>query len=696
MESHFRQRLGLECGHPMASRMATALAVSVVFLATAALVRSQQAVFRSGVQYVAVDVVVTDKSDKPVTDLKKDEFEIIENGKTQRIADFQFISVPAVTRTVETTITKAEPEPDVATNIAPKPDSRLFVMVIDDLHLIEQNIVEIKRVLLDTVNQFSPDDEVALVFVSHSNMGVNFTTNRGRILDTISRVRGAFGFGLDSLAHSIDGQATMDNARTARYAATGPSRFRLDYARSVAFTLENVAKSLAGSGHARRAIFFFSGGTTLEPFGGYSQPDLILQDDFKKVFDDARRADVPIYAIDPRGNVTPDDAVRGDAIVSEGIRSEVRRNLNIQHNNLAAIAVNTGGRAVFGAADTSRVVKEMIQENGSYYLLGYYPEPLVADGKFHDLTVKVSRPGTIVRARKGYVASSNERASASTASVLDTAMSSGVNVSGLPIRVFAAPIAAAAKGMTAAVTVEVAYPAPLDGSRRIDDSIELSLVALDPDAKVKVKATRPMKFSGAVPSSGVITFLIDDVIELPAQPLTLRVGVASQALGKAGTSQVAIDVPNVSDGKLHMSGVAIGFDGPAREGAMNGALIARLIPFQPTTTRVFGSGDTLRLFARMFYKGKGEPAVTVTVTREVPGPEGPRLQPESPGLQPKGPGLQVTPAVKVQAVDGGRMEAVFDTTLPLKSLVPGRYHLAVGARLPNGQAVSRDVRFEVK
>ena len=653
----------------------------MVFLATAALVRSQQAVFRSGVQYVAVDVVVTDKGDKPVTDLKKDEFEITENGKTQTIADFQFISVPAVTRTVATT-TRADAEPDVATNIAPKPDSRLFVMVIDDLHLIEQNIVAIKRVLIDTVNQFSPDDEVAMVFVSHSDMGVNFTTNRGRILDTIDHVRGAFGFGLDSLAHSIDGQATMDNALTAKSAATGPSKFRLDYARSVAFTLENVAKSLAGSGHARRAIFFFSGGTTLEPFGGYSQPDLILQDDFKKVFDDARRADVPIYAIDPRGNITPDDAVRGDPLLTEQLSAEVRRNLNIQHNNLAALAVNTGGRAVFGAAETSRIVTEMVRENGSYYLLGYYPEPLVADGKFHDLTVKVSRPGTIVRARKGYVAPSKERASASTASVLDTAMSSGVNVSGLPIRVFAAPIAAAAKGMTTAVTVEVTYPAPLDGSARIDDSIELSLIALDPDAKVKLKAARPMKFSGAVPTSGVITFLIDDVIELPAQPLTLRVGVASQSLGKAGTSQVAIDVPKVSDGKLQMSGVAIGFDGPAREGAMNASLIAQLLPFQPTTTREFRSSDTLKLFARLFWKGRGQPAVTLRVTPAAPGTES--------------AALQVTPEVKPQAADGGRMEAVLDTTLPLKSLSPGRYHLAVDARLPNGQSAGRVVLFGVK
>jgi VWFA-related protein len=654
----------------------TALVLGFTGLVCAGLA-AQQAMFRSGVQYVAVDVVVTDKNDKPILDLKKKDFSITENGKPQKVDDFQFVSVPVVTRTVAPTDVAKEPEPDVVTNIAPKPDSRLFVMLIDDLHLIEQNIVEIKRVLTDTLNAFSPDDEVAMVFVSHSDMGVNFTRNRAKLANTIDRVRGALGFGLDSLAHAPNGAGTA-GATDQLYSSTSPSRFRGAYAKAAAETLRNVARSLAGSGHSRRAIFFFTGGTTLDAWDiGSSSYDSDLADELKAMIAEAARADVPVYAIDPRGDITPDDAVRGNVLVSERLRSEVRHNITIQHNNLAEIAINTGGRAVFGAADMKRMVEEIVQENGSFYLLGYYPEPLVSDGKFHDLKVTVSRPGAIVRARKGYVAPSTTRSTESTASVLNTAMAAGVNVSGLPIRVFATPIAATPKGMTTAVTVEVTYPAPLDGSRRIDDNIELSLIALDPDAKVKSKATRPMKFSGNAPPTGDITFLIDDTIELPSQQLVLRVGVASQALGKAGTSQVALDVPKPSDGKLQMSAVAVGFDGPVREGAMNGALIAPLIPFQPTTTRTFASADTLKLFARMFYKGKDDPAVTLTITGT-------------------GAPVTVTPLVKATPADGGRMEAVLDTTLPLKNLAPGRYHLAIDARLPSGQTAGRIVLFEVK
>lgn len=634
----------------------------VAFIQVAA---RSQTVFRSGVQYVAVDVVVTDKDDKPVTDLRRDEFEITEGGKKQTINEFQLVSLPLPDRTVETSAGAAiEAEPDVSTNIPPSPNSRLFVVVIDDLHLIEQDIVRIKSTMRDLVQNFLPDDEVALVFVSFSDKSVNFTRNHSRILAAVDAVRGSLGFGLDSLAQDPTG------AR---------ARYRANYARSSAATLKSVTLSLAGSSHPRRAIFYITAGTTVNIFSPALPPEEFpVRDDTLETFDLARRADVPIYTIDPRGNVAPEEAIRGGIgrIPSDSVRAAIRANLRIQRNNLSEIAINTGGRAIVGASDMKRMMQEVVQENSSFYLLGYYPDPAPTDGKFHDLKVTVSRPGVIVRARKGYVAPSATRSTETTAQVLEKAMSSGVNVSGLPIRVAANPIATGAKGMLTAVTAEVTYPAPLDGSRRIDDNLELNIVALDADAKVKMKASRPMKFSGTAPSSGDITFLIDEALELPSQSLVLRVGVASQALGKAGTSQISLDVPKPGDSKLQMSGVAIGFDGPPRAAVMNASLIAQLLPFQPTTTRTFVPSDTLKLFARLFWKGKDQPTVTITQTG---------------GASP----ISTTPAVTVKPLDG-RNEAELNTVWPLKSSAPGRYHLSVDARLPNGQHTSRVVTFEVK
>jgi hypothetical protein len=330
-------------------------------------------------------------------------------------------------------------------------------------------------------------------------------------------------------------------------------------------------------------------------------------------------------------------------------------------------------------SDLPRAVREIVGENGSYYVLGYYPDPLVADGKFHDLKVHVNRPGTRVRARLGYVAPSLARTTVTMGDALDAAMKSGVNVSGLPIRVFAAPLAAGTKGVATAVTVEVSYPASPDGSRAIDDTIDLGVIAVDADGQIKAQSRREMKFSGTAPASGPLAFVVDDAIDLPSQPLTLRVGVASRALGAAGTSQVLVDVPKLATSRLQISGVVVGLDGAAREPSMNAALLGALVPFQPTLARAFAPDDTLRIFGRIFWKGSDQPGVTLTVT----GAGVSQLQ---------------TAAIISSALANGRREAVFDMRLPLKELnVPsGRYQLVVNGRLQNGQSAERVIMFGVR
>ena len=66
----------------------------------------------------------------------------------------------------------------------------------------------------------------------------------------------------------------------------------------------------------------------------------------------------------------------------------------MQWDRLRELSENTGGRAFVGYPDTLRAVRELVEDNGSYYLLGYYPDPLEHDGKFHDVKVE-SRTGAI-------------------------------------------------------------------------------------------------------------------------------------------------------------------------------------------------------------------------------------------------------------------------------------------------------------
>jgi VWFA-related protein len=638
-----------------------------------------QPLFRASIDSVRVDVVVTDKDDKPVTDLSKAEFAITENGRPQAIMDFQYVSVPVAHRSIDVTQPQP-PEPDVASNMPPTPTSRLFVMVIDDLHLIEHDIVPIKRVMTDFIASLSPDDEVALVFVGRSDLSVNFTQNTGRLLAAIEHVRAALGFGLDALAQSPDGLANSESA-TSGVILTTPSGFRLNYARSALMTLRSVATSLAGSGHSRRAIVYVSGGTTLEAFDKSSPNyDLFFGDELLAAFDTARRADVPIYTLDPRGGVSPEEAVRGGigVIHSSGIRSRIAANIQSQQTYMSQVALNTGGRAFINASDLTRAIHEIVGENGSYYLLGYSPDPVAHDGEYHSFDVKVTRPGVRVRARQGYMASAPGPATTDAKPTLDTAMRAGVNVSGLSLRGFVAPIAATAKGMNAVVTMEVTYPAPVDGSRRIDDTLQMTIVAMDPDAKVKAQASQALHFAGTVPpDQNTVTFLVDDIVALPSQPLTVRLGVASQTLGKAGTVQLPVDVVKPTDSRLQWSGLLIGFTGDEHEAAMRADVIKDLVPFQPTTTRTFSPGDSLRIFGRVFWGAKD---LVVDVTVSIQGSN----------LAPQNMHIAATPGI------AAHREAILDTTVRLTDLASGSYTLRVDARLPNGQTARRDVAFTMR
>lgn len=670
-----------------ASRQMTDMSTArswLVVCSTAALavtLAAQQPVFRAGTDYVRVDVVVTDKNDRPITDLTREDFEIVERDRPQTIEDFEFVSVPVAPRAANVNAPAAPPA-DVASNAPPSATSRLFVVVIDDFHILEQDLVHTKQILTDFINALSPDDEVAVVFAGHSNLSQNFTTDRGLLLKTVNHVRDSLGFGLDALGNSSASVLAQNDPRYIHAMAV-----RAD------FVLKNVAMSLAGSSHFRRAIVYVTAGSIAPTVPAVEATGSPVPDDFddlQEVYALARRADVPIYTIDPRGQVLPDEAVRGGistigvlnqaptatGSTGAGRRALIAANIQRQHDRLAEAAVNTGGRAFTDQSNLARAVNEILADNGSYYLLGYYPSPFAADGKFHTFSVKVKRPGARVRARQGYVASKIGPETGDAKPVLDAAMSAGVNVSAVSLRAFAAPIAISAKGMRTVITVEVTYPIRSDGSRLLDDDLLVNILALDPDARVKATAGRTAHFGGTAPGQGPITVVVNDAIELPSQPLTLRIAVASRALGKAGSVQMAVDVPKVSDNKLQLSGVVLGAAGQFTA-AIEADAIKDLVPFQPTTSRVFAQTDTLRVFTRAFWGSKDAAA---NVTLRLTGPTSP-------------PARTIT--LNGLRTQSGKSEAVLDSPLPLAGLTPGAYQLEVSAKVGRDTA-KRIVPFQVR
>src|SRR5262245_3526589 len=51
----------------------------------------QTPVFRTGINFVRVDVIVTDRSGREVADLKQNDFDVLEDGKPQTVEAFKLV-----------------------------------------------------------------------------------------------------------------------------------------------------------------------------------------------------------------------------------------------------------------------------------------------------------------------------------------------------------------------------------------------------------------------------------------------------------------------------------------------------------------------------------------------------------------------------------------------------------------------------
>ncbi|RPJ80280.1 MAG: VWA domain-containing protein, partial [Acidobacteria bacterium] len=122
-----------------------------------------------------------------------------------------------------------------------------------------------------------------------------------------------------------------------------------------------------------------------------------IQRDLRDVFDAANRNNTAIYALDPRGLAT------NEYDINEGVGMETdRTSLQSTMDTLRVLSAETDGRAIVNRNDLDSGLRQAVKDSSAYYLLGYNSSEAPSDGKFHEIKVKVKRPGVQIRARKGY------------------------------------------------------------------------------------------------------------------------------------------------------------------------------------------------------------------------------------------------------------------------------------------------------
>ena len=344
------------------------------------------ATFRVGTELVQVSVVAQDKQGKPVTDLRREEFQILDNGARQEIglfiAENPTVPEPAV--------------PNVFTNQAP-PGGRggYAVILIDNLLTNFGDIGEagaaiaVDRTLL--VLQSIPMGASVAIYALQKKLRVvcEFTPDR----DLLERQLRTFKLGVDTPTTAIeilgDGSQPGDASQEARAELSRQDMLR----RSVTSSgeLAGIAGHLAAIPGRKNLIWladrFVIDGPALQ-----------------KLSD----ANVAVYPVA----------------------------LNARSDMMDRIAAFTGGIAYSGGntLDIPADIREAMDDGRVSYTLGFYQPGEDCAARIHQLTVQTSRPGVVLRYRASYFSQCAPAQSGNPAAAAVEAATRPVDASAIPIK----------------------------------------------------------------------------------------------------------------------------------------------------------------------------------------------------------------------------------------------------------------------
>ena len=123
---------------------------------------------------------------------------------------------------------------------------------------------------------------------------------------------------------------------------------------------------------------------------------------FHELLDDARRANVAFYPINPRGLEAPPMHADRAGIVSTDQMVRELNAINHRNDTLLTLADNTDGIAIVNTNDFTTGVRRIANDVQAYYILGYYPANSQFDGTIRTIKVRLKSTGKTVRARHQY------------------------------------------------------------------------------------------------------------------------------------------------------------------------------------------------------------------------------------------------------------------------------------------------------
>ena len=656
--------------------------------------------FRVEINYVEVDAIVTDAQGNPVTDLTASDFEVFEDGKLQAVTAFSLVNLP-IERAERPLFASAPIEPDVQTNTSA--EGRIYLIVLDDLHTTFTNTPRVKKALGEFFDRsFGVNDLAAVVYTSgRGSDAQDFTNNRRLLLESVDKFMGR-----KLRSEVLEIADALNRPRDPDLGRPGDplEAERAFNARNTMSAIRKLAEFMGGVRGRRKAMLLVSEGISYNIYDviGNASASIVMQDTADAVAA-ATRANVAIYAVDPRGLSAFDEAVEISATPADDRNFSVTRGLQdalrLSQESLRVLAAETGGFAAVNRNDFGDAFARIVRENSSYYVLGYYSSNERRDGRYRKLEMRVKRPGLQVRSRRGYVEPRGRAPEARgatpgvnplTAAVND-ALGSPIPISGIPLNVFAAAYKGTAPNAVVVLSVE------MNGEQfRFDDRdgifndrVEVTFTSVDASGDVHPGARHSLTMTMRADTVARVRergFRVIAQTELPPGRYQLRMAAAEEGGNLTGSVLYDLEVPDFYKPAFSMSGVSItSMFAALTPTVLPSNPLSDFLPAPPTTAREFLQDDEVALFTEFYENTPGAPPHQLDLSTKMRAEDGRVVFEDS----------EERSSTDLQGSSG---DHGYQVRIPLRGLAPGTYVIRVEGRSRVGSdaGAGRDVLIRIR
>jgi len=431
-----------------------------ITLGTIAPVRAQQQqqpapddVVRITTNLVQIDAVVTDKSGNQIKDLVAGDFEVLQDGKPQKIVSVSYINTEVTERTgLQTAETKRSgekdqpPAPPSRTNSANA--ARILTFVVDDGSCASSyvGLNASRDALVKFINEQMQGNDLVAIYQTRGGSSTlqHYTSDKAHLLRVARKIRWYPPQGICNenngdffeRARPTTFMKPNGDLRSTESDANRQSRGRIE--RNMR---ENQVVGLFGvltyitrglqRVPGRKTVFVLSDSIPLlipdvETRGPAGNPtvtmtvDVANMDAVTRLVDSANRASVVFNTIDVRGVqipgvITAEDSFTnlagpdGNIHATAQTRAMREANNGIRQDGMAQLATQTGGRFYKDMNFLDVPISRALNSEKGYYLIAYQPDGETFKGpKFNKVQIKVRRPDLSVRARSGFMGVTDE------------------------------------------------------------------------------------------------------------------------------------------------------------------------------------------------------------------------------------------------------------------------------------------------